>query len=153
MFQDCDILFLKLERLRREKKQLESNGSDFTILITAPAANPGLVTILRNLTIIVLIFKHYFFCKDGQQLFDENHVISLAIEGRESPRRRPGRPRKQKPTEISVELMLEDTTAQQPAEDVDPEQALELMFKEAEENRITSFDSSRHRRQRRVPQR
>jgi len=83
-------------------------------------------------------------------LFDENHVVSLAIEGRESPRRRPGRPRKQKPTEISVELMLEDTTA---AEDVDPEQALELMFKEAEENRITSVDSNRHRRQRRVPRR
>ena len=86
-------------------------------------------------------------------MFDENHVISLSIEGRESPRRRPGRPRKPKSTEISVELMLENATAQQPAEDVDPEQALELMFKEAEDNRITSGEYSRNRRQRRVPQR
>jgi len=39
-----------LERLRREKKQLENVGSDFSITITAPAANPGLVDHFKKFT-------------------------------------------------------------------------------------------------------
>lgn len=79
--------------------------------------------------------------------------------GREVPRRKPGRPRKPKPTEVEVELLITDETQkpneqQSTSEDiVDPEQALELMFKEAEENRITSGDLCRMRRRRRLPQR
>ena len=78
------------------------------------------------------------------------------MEGREIPRRRPGRPRKVKPPED--ELTVPGTSA--PVTDdnaveevVDPEQALELMFKEAEEKRQTSGDLPRSRRRRRVPQR
>lgn len=97
---------------------------------------------------------------DGQPLYDASHTISLAMEGREAPRRKPGRPRKPKPTEVEVEVLItdesqiRDTEEQPTTEDiVDPEQALELMFKEAEENRITSGDLSRLRRRRRLPQR
>lgn len=87
------------------------------------------------------------------------------MEGREAPRRKPGRPRKPKPIEIAVDLFLEDPKAakedgeeqRRPSlSDVDPEQALELMFKEAEEKRHESGEaasSSRTGRRRRVPQR
>lgn len=82
------------------------------------------------------------------------------MEGREVPRRRPGRPRKLKPTEVEVELLISDETQKsneglQSTDDiVDPEQALELMFREAEEKRLTSGDDlSRLRRRRRLPQR
>ena len=75
-------------------------------------------------------------------------MISLALEGRDTPRRPRGRPRKPKPVELSLELMLEESN------DVDPEQALEKMFKEAEENRLSSRDdNSRRRRRIRIPQR
>ncbi len=84
------------------------------------------------------------------------------MDGREVPRRKPGRPRKPKPTEVEVEVLITEDAAQKAkereeqsiAEDVvDPEQALELMFKEAEEKRITSGDLSGKRRRRRLPQR
>lgn len=100
-----------------------------------------------------------FDALDGAQLFDANHTISLAMEGREVPRRKPGRPRKPKPTELQVEVLISDEPSKPneevPSTDdiVDPEQALELMFKEAEEKRLTSGDLSRFRRRRRLPQR
>lgn len=100
-----------------------------------------------------------FDALDGAQLFDANHTISLAMEGREVPRRKPGRPRKPKPTELQVEVLISDDPSKPneelPSTDdiVDPEQALELMFKEAEEKRLTSGDLSRFRRRRRLPQR
>lgn len=109
----------------------------------------------------IFVYIISFYIVDGQPLFDVNHPISLALDGREVPRRKPGRPRKPKPTEVEVELLLTDDTAQkinereeQPTtEVVDPEFALELMFKEAEEKRLNSGDLSRMRRRRRLPQR
>lgn len=95
----------------------------------------------------------------GVSFFDCNHTISLAIEGREAPRRKPGRPRKPKPTEVELEFLItsdtQKTNEEQPAPEdiVDPEQALELMFKEAEEKRLTTGDVSGMRRRRRLPQR
>ena len=84
--------------------------------------------------------------------------MTLAVEGREAPRRKPGRPRKVKPTDTPLvveEAPEQDAATSGVSEDVvDPEQALELMFKEAEEKRMTSTDpSGRMRRRRRVPQR
>lgn len=89
---------------------------------------------------------------DGDQIFDINHTITLAMEGREVPRRRPGRPRKVKPPEDAPAEMTNTETST--GDDfVDPEHALELMFKEAEEKRQTSGDLTRSRRRRRVPRR
>lgn len=78
------------------------------------------------------------------------------MEGREIPRRRPGRPRKVKPPEdeLTVPATAAPVTENNASEEVvDPEQALELMFKEAEEKRQTSGELPRSRRRRRVPQR
>lgn len=61
-------------------------------------------------------------------IFDGNHAISLAVEGREAPRRKPGRPRKPKPTEVELEFLITSDTqknnGEQPATEdiVDPEQ-------------------------------
>lgn len=96
------------------------------------------------------------FFVDGEQLFEINHTITLAMEGREVPRRRPGRPRKVKPPEgaAAPETLEPETIGNNAGEDiVDPERALELMFKEAEEKRQTSGELPRSRRRRRVPQR
>merc|ERR1712071_274435 len=92
---------------------------------------------------------------EGNPLFDGNHAISLALEGRVLPRRKPGRPRKQRvETNIEEEVLINAKSNEELAEDiVDPEQALELMFKEAEEKRQSAGDVSRTRRRRRIPQR
>ena len=92
------------------------------------------------------------------------------MEGRNAPRKRPGRPRKPKPLEIAVDVFLEEvsinnqenpaelqqpSSTQQPLNhDEDPEQALAQMFKEADEIRLgTKEKSTRAGRRRRVPQR
>ncbi|EFX64592.1 hypothetical protein DAPPUDRAFT_118046, partial [Daphnia pulex] len=128
----------QVETLKKEKKQLE-RAENCTDTINSDAE------LILNL--------------DDQPLFDGNHTISLAMEGRKTPRRKPGRPRKPKPTEVEVEFLISDNlqkSNEEPSatEDiVDPEQALELMFKEAEEKRLTSGELSRMRRRRRLPQR
>lgn len=82
-----------------------------------------------------------FFCfflnvkTEGVSFFDCNHTISLAIEGREAPRRKPGRPRKPKPTEVELEFLItsdtQKTNEEQPAPEdiVDPEQVRNTCFK------------------------
>jgi len=97
---------------------------------------------------------HYVaYCSEGNPLFDSNHAISLALEGRIVPRRKPGRPRKLKPSD-NVEDTIDVKPNEEVVEDiVDPEQALELMFKEAEEKRQSTADVSLTRRRRRIPQR
>ena len=81
--------------------------------------------------LICYLFLHCHFFNyeiDDQPLFDDNHTISLAMEGRKTPRRKPGRPRKPKPTEVEVEFLITDDTqkinGEQSAteEIVDPEQ-------------------------------
>ena len=97
-----------------------------------------------------------YFSKDGEHLFDMNHTITLAMEGREVPRRRPGRPRKVRPVDDAIvpeTLEAGNNRINASDEIVDPEQALELMFKEAEEKRQTSSELPRSSRRRRVPQR
>ena len=81
--------------------------------------------------------------------------MTLALEGRTCPRRKPGRPRKQKPAQSPLEdRPLTAADNQEGEEAADPELALEQMFKEAEEKRQTQSDlSSRTRRRRKVPQR
>lgn len=75
------------------------------------------------------------------------------MEGRIVPRRKPGRPRKLKPSD-NVEDTIDVKPNEEVVEDiVDPEQALELMFKEAEEKRQSTADVSLTRRRRRIPQR
>ena len=49
----------------------------------------------------------------GEPLFDTGHVLSLAVEGREVPRRRPGRPRKPKPPPPPMEPLMEEEPHQQ----------------------------------------
>lgn len=104
-------------------------------------------------------------------MFGEDHSATLALEGRNAPRKRPGRPRKPKPLEIAVDVFLEEVSVanqENPADlqqlppsihqplnpDEDPEQALAQMFKEADEIRHGSKEkSTRAGRRRRVPQR
>ena len=130
-----------------------------------------LVSFNKTILFILVHFKTCFFNirdsrnvfsfpADGQPLYNANHTISLAMEGREVPRRKPGRPRKPKLTEVEVEVLITDDLSKTNEEQtmvsddiVDPEQALELMFKEAEEKRLTSGELSRLRRRRRLPQR
>ena len=86
-------------------------------------------------------------------MFDNNHTMSLALEGRVVPRRKPGRPRKIR-LETSVEEVTDLKSSEEVlTEDVDPEEALELMFKEAEEKRQSAGDGSNMRRRRRIPRR
>ena len=97
--------------------------------------------------------KHIICCLEGNPLFDSNHAISLALEGRLVPRRKPGRPRKLKPNDSVGETIDSKSNDEIPEDIVDPEHALELMFKEAEEKRQSTGDVSQTRRRRRIPQR